>query len=189
KEIWYNKRGDTIRVDVNGRTLKKIEGEKRLIKVVDEKGNTTTKKFNEHGSPLNINRSGVSETSFEYTTRFNQVSQAADPRGIETRYVHDLAGNLIEKQEGIGAYQRKSTYTYDSDNQMESATIQGDQRTESVTALFTHDDAGNISSITDPMGGVTRIIAYNNMGSPEKIQDRRGNLWELAYDDMGRLIS
>ncbi|MCP4569197.1 MAG: RHS repeat protein, partial [FCB group bacterium] len=189
KEIWYNKRGETIRVDINGRTVEKIEGSGRKINVLDEKGNSTRKKFNEHGSLLKIDRSGVSKASFKYDPTINEVTHTKDPRGIESTYKYNLSGALMEKKEGIGAYSRTTLYAYDSDQQVTSATILADHRTEGATARFTYDDAGNISSVTDPMGGVARILAYNNLGSPEQIQDRRGNVWELEYDNIGRLIS
>ncbi|MCP4691093.1 MAG: RHS repeat protein, partial [Desulfobacterales bacterium] len=183
--------GDAIRADVNGRTIEKIDRTTRNSAITDEKGNVTRKVFDESGNMIRYVRADGKTWLFEYDPRFNKVTRAIDPLGNETLWFYRGRGNLAKKIEMAHTTAERvyTVYTYDGSDQLISATIEGDENTESVTASFTCDDAGNLSSITDPMGGVTRITAYNNMGKPEIIQDARGNIWEMAYDALGRLIS
>ena len=47
KEVWYDKNGDTKRVDVNGRTIQSIAKDGRNLIITDESGHVTRKEFDE----------------------------------------------------------------------------------------------------------------------------------------------
>ena len=66
KEVWYDRDGETKRVDVNGRTIKKIVKDGRDLVVTDEKGNTTRKYFDEWDNFTKVIYPDGSTASFEY---------------------------------------------------------------------------------------------------------------------------
>jgi len=47
KEIWFDKKGKTTRVDINGRTVKTLSQSERSLKITDGKGNVTLKQYDE----------------------------------------------------------------------------------------------------------------------------------------------
>ncbi|UCD77627.1 MAG: hypothetical protein JSW26_19725 [Desulfobacterales bacterium] len=47
KEVWYDKNGETKRVDINGRTIKKLEKDGRNLIITGEKGRVTRKDYDE----------------------------------------------------------------------------------------------------------------------------------------------
>jgi len=99
-------------------------------------------------------------------------------------------GNLTRK---IEAYQtdseRISTYTYNENGQILSATIEADTNTEEATTVFTYDSTGNLSSITDPENNSVLFNEYDHMGNILQMQDALNNIWNYTYDSMGRLIA
>ena len=156
KEVWYNDEGDTIRVDINGRTIRDIEMDGRHFNVHDEKGNVTRKELDEWYNTKKIIRPDSSVATFKYNNQFQKITRMVDPLGNITEYDYDEFGNLTEKTEAVGtSIERITTYTYNDENQLVSATIEGETDEEDVTALFTYDDRGNLSSLTDPMNNTS----------------------------------
>ncbi len=102
--------------------------------------------------------------SFTYDLRFNKISKVVDPLGNITTFAYDEAGNLIEKVDAAGSdVERITTYIYDDDNQLLSATIEG--KNEDISNSFTYDDAGNLTTMTDPEGNQTQFVAYDSQYS------------------------
>ncbi|HUT69838.1 MAG TPA: Calx-beta domain-containing protein [Desulfatiglandales bacterium] len=190
KEIWYDKDGETRRVDVNGRTVLKIVKDGRDLIITDEKGNVTHKEYDEWDNLTRVMYPDGSEVSFDYDLRFNRVRRVTDLRGNLHEYHYDDQGNLAQKTEAIGTdAERVTTYAYDQFGQLLTATIEGDATTVAVTTTFTYDENGNLASITDPEGNTTQFLQYDTMGNLLSMQDPRGNTWTFAYDSMGRMVS
>jgi RHS repeat-associated protein len=190
KEVWYDKEGETRRVDVNGRTLQEIAKDGRNLLITDEKGNITRKELDEWDNIIRIVYPEGSSASFEYEHTFNKLTRMSDPRGSVSAYRYDDRGNLVEKVEAVGTgAERTTTYTYDQYGQLLSATMEGDALTEAATTTLTYDASGNIASITDPEGNRTEFLEYDAMGNMLRMQDARGNVWSFAYDALGRLVS
>ncbi len=78
KEVWYDGDGETRRVDVNGRTIKKIVKDSRDLVVTDEKGNTTRKYYDEWDNLTKVIYPDGSSASFEYEHTFNKLTRARD---------------------------------------------------------------------------------------------------------------
>jgi YD repeat-containing protein len=106
----------------------------------------------------------------------------------------DSAGSL-----GFGAtlegQPRTSTYTYDTHGHVLTANgPRTDAADVTTTAYYADDDAdpgkrGNVSTVTNALGHVTSITAYNAWGQPVTIVDPNGLTTNLAYDQRHRVVS
>ena len=190
KEVWYNEKGETIRVDINGRTVQTIAKDGINLIVTDEKGNVTRKDLDEWENITRITYPDGTAVNFEYEHTFNQITRLLDQKGTVHEYLYDTQGNLTQKVEAVGtAVERVSEYMYNGLGQLLTATSQGDAHTESASTFFTYDAAGNVASITDPMGNTNLFLQYDTMGNLLEKRDPRGYTWKYAYDDLGRLTS
>ncbi|HDH12596.1 MAG TPA: RHS repeat protein [Nitrospirae bacterium] len=189
KEIYYDRNGDTEQIDINGRTIKKIQKDGRDEIITDEKGNAIRKEYDEWDNLTKIIYPDGSEQTYEYEHTFNRITKQTDQNGNITQYQYDSKGNLTRKTEAVGtASERVTTYIYEND-QLTSATIQGDANTISATTAYTYDTNGNIASITGPEGNKTEFLLFDNQGNPIQIKDPRGYTWTIDYDDRARPVS
>ena len=79
------------------------------------------------------------------------------------------------------------SYTYDADGNLLTTTRLADADTAAAETVMAYDTLGNVISITDPEGGVTRFTAHDIMGNVLTKEDARGKLWQYVYDAAGRL--
>nr|WP_319393644.1 RHS repeat-associated core domain-containing protein [uncultured Desulfobacter sp.] len=190
REVWTNADGETVRVDINGRTVKEVDQDGRNLIFTDEKGNETRTDYDEKENLTRILYPDNTEVNFAYDLRFNKVSQITDPLGRITTFEYDDQGNLVKKvQARDTAQERVLAFTYDDLGRVLTATSPGDADTDETTTTFTYDDNGNLETITDPMGNVTQFLEYDAMGNLIRFADARDNEWTFAYDANGRLIS
>ncbi len=190
REVWYDREGDTRRVDVNGRTVLKIVKDGRDLIVIDEKGGLTRKDFDEWGNLTRVVRPDGTRVSFEYEHKFNNMTGLVDPRGFRSSFEYDSRGNLVTRREAVGTpVERTTSYAYDELGQLLTATVHGHTPDENVTTSITYTPEGNLASVMDPEGSRTEFLQYNVMGSPLAIKDARGFTWRFQYDDLGRLTS
>ena len=190
KEVWYDKYGETRRVDINGRTLQSITKDGRNLIITDEKDKITRKEYDEWDNLTRIVYSDGSTVSFEYEHSFNKPVRVVDQRGFESIFEYDERGNLTRKVEAVGTgVERVTVYTYDESNNLLSATVEADGNTAAATTTFAYDADGNVTSITDAENNTTAFIEYDSMGNPLRMEDPRGNVWTFQYDAMGRLQS
>ena len=193
KEVWYNDKGETKRVDINGRTIEKINQDGRDYIIVDEKRNQTRKEYDEQENLKKIIYPDGTQVAFEYDLRFNKVKQVTDPLERVTTFEYDASGNLTQKTEAKNtSVERVTSFTYNEIGQILTATRHADQNTEETVTEFTYDAQGNLETIIDPLNQTTRFLKYNNSGNLLKMQDARGGIeheWRFAYDAMGRMTS
>jgi YD repeat-containing protein len=190
KEVWYDKDGETRRVDINGRTVQSIAKDGRNLIITDEKGKVTRKEYDEWDNLTRIVYPDGSSVSFEYEQTYNKPTRLVDPRGIITEFQYDQRGNLIRKIEAAGTEaERVTAFSYDTFGQLLSATVEADARTLETTTAFAYDGDGNVASITDPENNTTEFLEYDAMGNLLRMVDPRGYEWRFDYDDLGRLVS
>ncbi|MEH0019208.1 MAG: right-handed parallel beta-helix repeat-containing protein [Desulfobacter sp.] len=190
KEIWTNDKGETKRVDINGRTVKKINQDGRDLITLDDKGNQTRTEYDENQNLTRIIYPDNTQVTFTYDLRFNKVRQIIDPLGRTTLFEYDDKGSLVKKiQAKDTPDQRTSVFTHDALGRILTAATLADADTEATLTTFTYDTIGNLETITDPMGHTTRFLAYDTMGNPLQFKDPRDNEWTFVYDAKGRITS
>jgi RHS repeat-associated protein len=190
KELWFDKDGDTIKANVNGRAVKKIAKDGRNLVITDEKGNVTKKEYDKWDNLIRVIHPDGTTVSYEYDLRFHRKSKETNERGVVTRYQYDENGNLTRKVDAEGTLaERATSYVYDGNGQVTSATVEAAGDTPASTTSYTYDSKGNVGTITDPEGGLTQILGYDLMGNAFRIKDARGYDRTYTYDDMGRLRS
>jgi RHS repeat-associated protein len=190
KEVWYDAKGETKRVDINGRTIQTITKDGRNLIIADEKGNITRKDLDEHDNLTRLTYPDGSSVSTTYDPTFNLPTRRVDQRGIVFNFEYDRQGNLTNEVDAAGtSAERVTAFTYDSTGQLLSATVQGDGVTEPAASYFTYDEHGNLASTVDAMENTNRFLAYDTRGNMLQMQDARGHIWHFGYDGLGRLIS
>ncbi|HET7460468.1 MAG TPA: fibronectin type III domain-containing protein, partial [Longimicrobium sp.] len=119
---------------------------------------------------------GVQVTRTTFTDRMGNV----------TVYTADASSRDLLKQEAQlgGGKVRREVRTYDAAGNVTTATdYEGPQdgNVAGNTTTYTHDGAGNPTSVTDPLGNV-RTIRYDARNRPVLVTDLFGNATTLVYD-------
>ena len=129
KEIWYDRDGNLMRVDVNGRTVKTVIAGNEIV-VTDEKGRETTKKFDEWDNLKRVGYPDGTSWEYEYDLRFNLPTLIVDGRKIVTKMRYDDRGNLEQKTEAVGTgVERTTKYAHDDDGNVLEIRRLADVRT------------------------------------------------------------
>ncbi len=190
KEVWYNDKGETKRVDNNGRTIQKISQESRTNAIIDEAKNTTNKEYDERDNLKKVTYSDASTVLYEYDLRFNKVKTMQDQLGRITQYEYDANGNLITKTQAPNTENEQVTsYTHDAMGRVLTVTTHADTLTSEAVTTFVYDENGNLASITDPEENTTLFTSYDIMGNLLEKIDARDKTWVYEYDAKGRLKS
>jgi RHS repeat-associated protein len=145
------------------------------VQVTDSLGHTSSYDFEQLGGKWQNFRSMGSGCS------------SCTTRGVLNR-THDAKGNELTSADEL---LHTTTYTYDSDNQVLSATTQLDANTP-VTTSYTYNSFGEPLTVTDPLGNVT-TNTYDANGnlltvtSPKPDAPTAASVTQFAYDAKGQL--
>ena len=190
KELWFDKDGETRRIDVNGDTVKKIEKQGRNLLITDSSCLTVTREYDERDNLTKVVYPDGASVEYEYDLRFNKPTRIADERGVEYEFEYDDFGNLAKKTYAAGSAVEQTT-EYDYDDAGNLVAIRrlkagsGPHETD-AEILRTYDDCGNMTSETDPEGNITRFTC-DSAGNMASREDPNGNVWQYSYDDAGNL--
>ena len=148
----------------------------------------TRKNYDEWDNLTQVLYPDGSFVTYEYEHAFSRRIRKTDENGVTTAYVYDGVGNMIQKMEAVDAAdERITTYTYDADGNNLTTTRLADVGTAAAETVMAYDTLGNVISITDPEGDVTRFTSHDIMGNFLIKEDARGKLWQYVYDAAGRL--
>ena len=98
---------------------------------------------------------------------------------MATSFSYDNNGNLLSRKVG----DVEKSFEYDSMNRVTKEFIAG-----ALTASYTYDAAGNISSVTDGLGNQTKYIRTKG-GDIAAVVDPLGNVTRYRYDKSHRLMN
>jgi len=189
KEIWYSPENGYSKTAINGDIIqeKEFRDDGRMVLITDKNGHTTRKEYNEWHQVTRIVHPDGTQESTQYDNTLHKPIRKTDARGIVTAYQHDEAGKLIRKTEAAGSLdERVTTYTYDADGNLTETRVLG---TPDAVTSMSYDDAGNMTRITGPEGGVVRLTRHDTMGNVLTKIDARGEKWEYTYDSAGELTA
>lgn len=156
----------------------------------DFNGNVTT--FVRDARGLETSRTEAAGTALARTistswhSDFRLPIQITEPNRVTT-FSYDNNGNLTERTVTAGTDSRTWAYTYNSVGQVLS--VDGPRTDVNDVTHYAYDAKGGLQSITDALGHVTQITAYDANGLPLSVKDANGLVSKLAYDARGRLLS
>ncbi|EKD26309.1 MAG: hypothetical protein ACD_79C01266G0001, partial [uncultured bacterium] len=127
EEMWYDKCGDVVRSDLNGRNqFRLIKESKTSFIQFDEKGNQTRTETDEWKNVKRMVYPDGSETNIEYEYKYHQPVKVTDRKGIVSLFEYYTDGNLKKKTEAAGtSEQLVAEFTYNAQGQMETTTLGG----------------------------------------------------------------
>jgi RHS repeat-associated protein len=176
-------------------------------------GFTVNKTYNQLGQPLTETDPAGQTITHTYSSNGELILKKIphEQRKIENKY--DLLGRLISKVEKAGPLIAQENYAYDLSNRKIATkdrfgnhtfyeydafnrlikiiyprVLDEHESPVNPTFTYTYDIFGNVTSITDPKGYVTRKT-YNLRGSPVDIYYPDGSSELFKYDPEGSLHS
>ncbi|EID56308.1 polymorphic toxin type 43 domain-containing protein [Saccharomonospora xinjiangensis] len=137
----------------------------------DELGHTTTYGYDELGNQRRVTdppalHGQAGGTWLATYDPLGEVLSTSDPRGTQTHATYDKLGRQIT-----------STVV---------ETVP--EPTRILTTRYTHDELGNVATVTSPAGRVVETT-YDDLGNELTVTDGLGNTTTNAYDGAGRLVS
>ncbi len=169
-------------------------------KVTYSKGNWTKYTYDTHGNVIGVRRgAGVQNTANDlvdtltYEPNFNFVKTITNPKGyvITLTYDYELSGmgengNLVRvTYPQVGGQTPEVNLTYNSHGQIETVT----DPNGNVTRYEYYADTGYLWKVRrDPNGlNATYLATYDDVGNIETIRDPLGNTTTFEYDALDRL--
>ena len=164
-----------------------------LASKTDYDGNVTTYTHDARGNQTSrTEATGTAQARTITTTwhpTFHLPTQITEPNRVTT-LSYDSHGNLTQKtiaDANNGKNTRTWSYTYNANGQVTKSD--GPRTDVADITQYSYDAKGDLASVTDALGHVTTISAYDADGRPLTLQDPNGLITQLAYDPRGRLLS
>ncbi len=143
--------------------------------------------------------SRIIETTWHPTLRLKTLVAEKTAAGAllrSTATSYDAGGNVLSRTvTAANGRTRTTSYSYNANGSV--LTVDGPRTDAADVTTYTYyanDDpdpgkAGNVATVTNALGHVTSITAYNGHGQPTTIVDPNGLVTTLAYDPRMRLVS
>lgn len=171
-----------------------------LTSTTDEEGRVTAYTRNTRGLPTQIveaqGTSSARTTNITWHATFTVPTQVAET-GRTTDYVYDTTGRLTSKTEtdtttfttpySTNGRTRTWAYTYDTGGRL--LTVDGPLSGASDTVTYSYNSSGYLATVTNQVGQVTTVFAWDGRGQPTTVVDPNGVSATLAYDVRGRPLT
>ncbi|MDH6291872.1 HYD1 signature containing ADP-ribosyltransferase family protein [Rhodococcus opacus] len=168
-------------------TVYDYDGLGRLTRVTDPNGTTRDHHYNAAGDldkeTVTESEGGVlrrASSTFEYDER-GRLHASESPTG-RTEVDYDDRDALVERREPGNV---TSTITTNPFGEITSTRL--DPGGLNIYSQWTYDDAGRISTFTDPTGAIT-TWEHDELGRVHKLTLPGGATWQYTYDVVGRRI-
>ena len=169
------------RTDPLGRTTQyRYDANLRTSAIIDGRGKKTSLSYDERGNLLS--ETAPAPLSYQRSWTYNStndVTSATDWRGHATNYSYATSatsdyqvGQLKTVTDPVGGV---TTYTYYTASGVKQGLVKAITNARSKTTNFDYDTAGNLNSITSPLGFIT-TMAYDSSGRRTRLDDPRGNV-------------
>ena len=183
-----------------------LGGAVRATTVTDNRGNSSTQRFNGSGLASEVIDASGQKTIYQ-RDGLNRITAITDPLGRTWRYAYDEHGNRIREAGPSGrvtetAYDAKWNKPTSTTRRLEDGTLivwqmRYDPANGNLVELtdpennvtrFGYDSEARLEAITDPLDHTTRL-AYNDRGEVIRITDALGNQVNLERDTVGRIVA
>lgn len=189
EETWFNRYGQKIRFDLNGRTIERVVTDGRNRITYDAAGNATYEERDEWGNVTKVVYPDGAAVTYQYQPGTSNLLRQTNELGVVTEYEYDAKGNVTRLVEAVGTpVERTTEYTYHPDGRRHTERRLGDAVTEEAVTTWEYDDVNRTEITTDPEGYVT-ILTKDEAGNLLRREDGRGAVWTYQYDENGRLLS
>jgi RHS repeat-associated protein len=189
KEVWYDRKGYTRRVDINGVTIESVEVSGRRQWVTNARGLITEQERDEWDNIIRIVHPDGSWETRVYRQPGNVLIER-NRNGIITTYEYNGFYERTAVNEAVGSgVARRTEYTYTPAGLLASMTIKGTNGAADATTSYDYDLMGHLVRITDPEGRATDFSDFHPAGNPRTIEDGRGKRRYLTYDNAGNLLT
>jgi RHS repeat-associated protein len=154
----------------------------------DPRGNVTDYDYDARWNLVTMTQPLATITRFGRDAATGLVTGLTDPRGKTWTYEYDSRGRLVGILSPLGD---RTTLTYDAGDRLVSkveprGNAPGNQPSD-YTWRYTYDAADNLTSVTSPLGSVTRY-GYDAAGNLISVTDPKGRVTGYEYDAAGRLV-
>jgi len=172
--------GKAFSYDANGFVASRTDFNGNVTTYTHDARGLETSRTEAYGTPLARTVTTAWHASFHLPTQIAEPNRA-------TTFSYDAKGNLTQRTVTAGSLARTWRYAYDANGQV--TQIDGPRTDVNDLTKFSYDAKGNLVSVTDALGHVVKITAYDANGRPLSVQDPNGLATKLAYDPRGRLLS
>ena len=174
-----------------------------ILKISDPTGVYITLEYDEHHDIVALGDVAGNTTRFTRDIA-GQITSVTNPLGATTTLEYNEAGVISAVINPLGA---KWSFVYpespvgDGTPYMAREQLQGRTRNSAVGTLpsavinpdgatveFTHTAGGDIATVTDAAGGITRR-EYDTFGNLVKMITAGNRVWEYSWDGLSQLIS
>ncbi|MFC8661250.1 RHS repeat-associated core domain-containing protein [Streptomyces sp. NPDC057199] len=186
----YDKVGNQTTVtDPLGKTTKTdYDAESRPVLVTDPLGHKRATKYDADSNIVETKDALSKATTFVYDAN-SQLKSVTDPDTRTVSYGYDDAGNLTSETSPLG---NKTTYGYDGNGRLTDTVEPRGNIAGASPAQYTwhtsYDAAGNVASVTDPLGNTT-ARSYDEANNLTRSTDARKNATDYGYNEVNRLTS
>lgn len=164
------------RTDLNGVQTQfafdERQNETRRLEAVGkvEQRETRTQWHSSYRLPIRITRSGQDPSTMR-----------------STDLDYDAAGSLISRTERATGKARTWSYAYDLRGLL--VAVDGPRTDVADATALSYDSVGNLASITNALGHITRFDSYDALGHLLQMTDANGRISRYAYDARDRLVN
>lgn len=166
----------------------------------DEEGRVTVYVRDAAGRPTSVTRGSstpqAATTTIAWNTTYNIPNQIVEP-GVTTAITVASATGLVTQVQKIDTATQTvpystngqtRTWSYSHDSTGRLTSVDGPLAGAGDTVYYTYNSAGAIQTITDVVGHVTTVTAWNQRGQPTSITDPNGVVTSLTYEPARGLL-
>ncbi|GAA4604612.1 RHS repeat-associated protein [Actinoplanes octamycinicus] len=160
----------------------------RNTTAIEPDGSQTSGTFDNGDNLTTVEDPNKGSTSFEYDDNGEPTSQSG-PNGNVVKVEYDDSGNVVKQVNATGGV---TTMTYDDDDRLITAVeprghVDGADAGD-FTTKFGYDVAGNRTTVTDPLGNVTKDVFDANNRIVSHV-DANQHVTSYTFDDLDRVVS
>jgi len=151
----------------------------KLKKMTDPEGAVTEYEYDAADNVVKIKDALGNEVSFERDA-LGRITKCTNEVGDYTEYEYSPNGNILEEKDS--AFNHRF-FTYDSKGRL----LTEEDVNHNVIKSYTYDAIGQVTSMKDAFGGVTRFT-YNAKGQIRTVVDAEDHVTTYQYDACGHLV-